>query len=74
MDGFEVNDDFMQNNPLYFDKNACIREGFMKIGLALAVSCVGCYALKSALAKCETFSCNVETPYGSGSLAFKTRT
>jgi hypothetical protein len=74
LDGLEWNEDIMQNNPLYFDKNACIREGFMKIGLALVVGGLSCYAFNRALTKCETFSGNVETPVGRGSFEFKTRT
>jgi hypothetical protein len=69
MDNFGATEDMMQNNPLYFDKNAYI----MKMALVVVVGGMACYAFKTALANCETFSCNVETRVGRGSFEFKTR-
>jgi len=77
MDNFRATEDMMQNNPLnsplYFDKNAYIRENLMKMALVAVVGGMACYAFKTALANCETFSCNVETRVGRGSFEFKTR-
>jgi hypothetical protein len=74
MDNFRATEDMMQNNPLYFDKNARIRENLMKMALVAVVGGMACYAFKTALANCETFSCNVETRFGvGGSMEFRTR-
>ena len=78
MDNFRATEDMMQNNPLYFDlyfdKNAYIRENLMKMALVAVVGGMACYAFKTALANCETFSCNVETRFGvGGSMEFRTR-
>ena len=78
MDNFRATEDMMQNNPLYFDlyfdKNAYIRENLMKMALVAVVGGMACYAFKTALANCETFSCNLETRFGVvGSMEFRTR-
>ena len=72
MDNFGATEDMMQNNPLYY-KNAYIRENLMKMALVVVVGGMACYAFKTALANCETFSCNVETRVGRGSCEFKAR-
>ena len=71
MDIFRATEDMMQKNSLYQDKNAKMRENLTKMALVAVVGGMACYAFKTALANCETFSCNVETPFGRGSFEWK---